>query len=169
MDSGEYGFGINMTPLKPGVDCPMSATFLDSTLHDDFGMPLLLGGTMCVFERRTGDPAWRHFEGFAQTPEAAIPAEGRPATELVFRYASTVGNYDYLVDYIFMQDGTIKVAVGSTGYVDGNCVFLLLFIANDCAFINAHIPPTIAWIPRRGRHQSPCPMMVRSKRPSTAL
>jgi len=81
-------------------------------------MPLTLPGTMCVFERSTGDPAWRHYEAFAQTPGGpAIPTEGRPATELVFRYASTVGNYDYLVDYVFMQDGTIKVAVGSTGYV----------------------------------------------------
>jgi primary-amine oxidase len=71
---------------------------------------------MCVFERSTGDPVWRHYEWFAQTPDSSIPADGRPATELVFRYASTVGNYDYLVDYIFMQDGTIKVAVGSTGY-----------------------------------------------------
>jgi hypothetical protein len=52
-----------------------------------------------------------------------------------------VGNYDYLVDYIFMQDGTINFAVGSTGYVNGNCIFLLLFIENDCAFINAHISP----------------------------
>lgn len=80
----------------------MSATFLDSTLHDDFGMPLMLRETICVVERTTGDPALSHVEGFAQTPDAAIPAEGRPATELVFRYASKVGNYDYLVDYIFM-------------------------------------------------------------------
>ena len=36
----------------------------------------------------------------------------------MFRYVSTVGNYDYLVDYVFMQDGTIKVAVGSIGYVN---------------------------------------------------
>jgi len=29
-----------------------------------------------------------------------------------------VGNYDYLMDWIFQQDGTIRVAVGATGIVE---------------------------------------------------
>jgi primary-amine oxidase len=115
MDSGEYGFGVFMSPLTPGVDCPTSATYLDSTFHDDFGMPFTLPGTICIFERSIGDPSWRHFELFAQGPDTFIPAEGRPSTEFVVRYAAEVGNYDYLVDYVFHQDGSIKVAVGSTG------------------------------------------------------
>src|SRR6185436_19393858 len=69
----------------------------------------------CMFERNTGNPSWRHFELFAQAPDKMVPAEGRPATELVVRSASTVGNYDYLIDYVFQQEGTIRVAVGSTG------------------------------------------------------
>jgi Cu2+-containing amine oxidase len=172
MDSGEYGFGIMMTPLAPGIDCPRSATFLDSIFHDDYGMPLTLPGTMCVFERSTGDPAWRHYEAFAQTPGGpAIPTEGRPATELVFRYASTVGNYDYLVDYVFMQDGTIKVAVGSTGYVDTWAAFASLLFFNPETRTNPYLPPPppsqcsmdATKAPRRG----PCPTTVPSKRPST--
>ena len=115
MDSGEYGFGIFMSPLTPGVDCPKTATFLDSTLNDDAGMPFTIPGTICVFERSIGDPSWRHFEIFAQGPDTSFPAEGRASTELVIRYASAVGNYDYLVDYIFQQDGAMRVAVGSTG------------------------------------------------------
>jgi primary-amine oxidase len=115
MDSGEHGFGVFMSPLTPGVDCPTSATCLDSTFHDDFGMPFTLPGTICIFERSIGDPSWRHFELFAQGPDTFIPAEGRPSTEFVVRYAAEVGNYDYLVDYVFHQDGSIKVAVGSTG------------------------------------------------------
>jgi primary-amine oxidase len=115
MDSGEYGFGIFMTPLTPGVDCPKTATYLGSTFHDDVGMPFTVPGTICVFERSIGDPSWRHFEIFAQGPDTFTPAEGRASTELVVRYASEVGNYDYLIDYIFQQDGTMKVAVGSTG------------------------------------------------------
>lgn len=31
------------------------------------------------------------------------------------RSAATIGNYDYLVDYVFKQDGEIRIAVGSTG------------------------------------------------------
>jgi primary-amine oxidase len=115
MDSGEYGFGVFLSPLRPGVDCPAHARFLDVTLSTDTGEPFAIPGALCVFERQIGDPAWRHFEIFAQSPEVATPAEGRAATELVFRSASEVGNYDYLVDYVFQQDGTIRIAVGSTG------------------------------------------------------
>lgn len=115
MDSGEYGFGIFMSPLTPGVDCPKDATYLDITLSDDTGKPFPVPGAVCVFERAIGDPAWRHFEIFAQTPDNPVPAEGRPATELVMRYASEVGNYDYLIDYVFQQDGGMRIGVGSTG------------------------------------------------------
>ena len=40
---------------------------------------------ICVFERYTGGPAWRHFEVFAQGETSFVPAEGRPDTELVVR------------------------------------------------------------------------------------
>jgi primary-amine oxidase len=115
MDSGEYGFGNFLSPLKKGVDCPASAKFFTMTLSDDRGDPLELPDAVCVFERSIGDPSWRHFEIFAQAPGKMTPAEGRPATELVVRSASEVGNYDYLIDYAFQQDGTIRVAVGATG------------------------------------------------------
>lgn len=115
MDSGEYGFGLFLTPLTPGVDCPAHASFLPATISDDLGQPLTIPNAICVFERDTGDPAWRHFEVFAQTPETPIPAEGRPATELVVRTASEVGNYDYLIDYRLQQNGQIEIKVGATG------------------------------------------------------
>jgi primary-amine oxidase len=115
MDSGEYGFGLFLTPLRAGVDCPDYATFLPATIADDTGKPLQIPNAICIFERDVGDPAWRHFEIFAQTPEAPVPAEGRPGTELVIRTASEVGNYDYLIDYRLKQDGQIFIMVGATG------------------------------------------------------
>lgn len=115
MDSGEYGFGLFLTPLRAKVDCPAYATFLPAMVHTDTGEPVEIPDAICVFERSTGDPMWRHYEVFAQSEEAAVPTEGRPWTELVFRTASQIGNYDYLIDYVFMQDGRIKVMVGSTG------------------------------------------------------
>lgn len=114
MDSGEYGFGIFMSPLEPGIDCPKSSRFIDVTMHDDVGMPFDIPGAVCIFERSIGDPLWRHYELFEEREEFANH-QGRPMTELVVRYASQVGNYDYLVDFIFQQDGTIRMAVGSTG------------------------------------------------------
>lgn len=115
MDSGEYGFGLFLTPLRAGIDCPSHATFLPATIADDKGQPLVIPDAICVFERSIGDPAWRHFEVFAQTPEKPIPAEGRPATELVVRTASEVGNYDYLIDYRLQQNGQVNIYVGATG------------------------------------------------------
>ncbi|QRM57443.1 tyramine oxidase [Sinorhizobium sp. BG8] len=115
MDSGEYGFGIFLSPLTAGVDCPKYATFLPATVHADDGSPVEIPNALCIFERNIGDPAWRHYEIFAQTPQTPLPAEGRPATELVVRSASEVGNYDYLLDYAFQQNGMIRVMVGATG------------------------------------------------------
>ena len=115
MDSGEYGFGLFLTPLHAGVDCPAYATFLPAVMADDAGGVLEIPDAVCIFERNIGDPAWRHFEVFAQTPEQFIPAEGRPETELVVRTASEVGNYDYLIDYRLKQDGQISIKIGATG------------------------------------------------------
>lgn len=115
MDSGEYGFGLFLTPLRAKVDCPAHATFLPAMMNDDNGNPFEIPDAICIFERDIGDPAWRHFEIFAQSEEASVPAEGRPATELVVRTASEVGNYDYLIDYRFAQDGQMRIMIGATG------------------------------------------------------
>ena len=115
MDSGEYGFGLFLTPLTAGVDCPGHATFLPALVNDDQGSPLEIPNAICVFERYIGDPAWRHFEVFAQGESTFVPAEGRPDTELVVRSASVVGNYDYLMDYRFRQNGEILIKIGATG------------------------------------------------------
>lgn len=115
MDSGEYGFGAFLSPLTPGVDCPEYATYLPAMIADDAGNPIEIPDAICIFERSVGDPAWRHFEIFAQTPEAPVPAEGRPETELVIRTASEVGNYDYLIDYRLHQHGEMHIMIGATG------------------------------------------------------
>ncbi len=66
-------------------------------------------GAVCIFERPTGDPIWRHSELLNNT------AEVRPNNELVVRMAPVVGNYDYLVDYVFDRAGNIDVRLGAYG------------------------------------------------------
>ena len=107
MDSGEYGFGLSLSPMLKGVDCPANAVFQSAYVAQANGDPLELPHAVCFFERSTGDPEWRKYN-YAFT-------DGRPATEFVMRSASTVGNYDYLVDYIFMPTGEMRVRVGATG------------------------------------------------------
>jgi primary-amine oxidase len=109
MDIGEYGFGVLATQLRPGQDCPAGASFLDVTIADTKGAPVGLQGVVCIFERATGDPLWRHDEAVNQTYEM------RGNTELVVRMAPVVGNYDYLVDYVFDRAGDIDVRLGAYG------------------------------------------------------
>jgi primary-amine oxidase len=109
MDIGEYGFGVLATRLRWGQDCPTGASFLDVTIADTKGAPLGLQGVVCIFERPSGDPLWRHDEAANQTYEM------RANTELVVRMAPVVGNYDYLVDYVFDRAGDIDVRLGAYG------------------------------------------------------
>lgn len=109
MDIGEYGFGALSSPLKPGSDCPPNAQFLDATISDDRGKPLTLKNVVCIFERDTGDPLWRHYEFFTES------LESRPNVDLIVRMAPEVGNYDYLLDFVFNRRGEIEVRVGAYG------------------------------------------------------
>lgn len=109
MDIGEYGFGIMGTPLDLGRDCPDYAMLLDGIFSDDRGNPMKMEGIAAIFERNTGKPLWRHAEFFNGTHES------RTSVELVVRMIPTIGNYDYLVDFVFTQNGEITVEVGATG------------------------------------------------------
>ncbi len=109
MDIGEYGFGGLSSQLRPGQDCPATATFLDLTIADTKGEPVAFRGVVCVFERPTGDPLWRHDEFVNNTFEM------RANNDLVVRMAPVVGNYDYLIDYVFDRAGNIDVRLGAYG------------------------------------------------------
>lgn len=109
MDQGEYGFGISATQLSPGQDCPKNATFISPVMPDDNGNPFTAKDIVCIFERNTGDPIWRHGEIVNNT------SESRPQVDLVVRTISSLGNYDYVFDWIFNQAGAIEIMVGATG------------------------------------------------------
>jgi primary-amine oxidase len=108
-DTGEYGAGVLASTLKPGIDCPDTASFLPAEFATDKGEPFTTPNAVCVFERSGGDPIWRHYEAVNQT------YEGRANIELVVRMAAAIGNYDYLFDWIFNDAAEIEVRVGATG------------------------------------------------------
>lgn len=114
LDAGEYfvntGSGGIIKPLAPGIDCPTYASYFSGTFHHDNGTPYIRPQLACLFERISGDPAWRHWD------EGGI--SGRTNRELVFRTIYTVGNYDYVMDWRFEQDGSIHGAVGATGILE---------------------------------------------------
>ena len=110
LDAGELGLGYMISSLKPGADCPVASFILDVTLPNDIGGTFTRPGALCIFERSTGDPAWRHYAAGPKT------IAGVPQSELVVRHIPTLGNYDYVVDYVFTPQGEVKLRVGATGF-----------------------------------------------------
>ena len=110
IDVGEFVAGGLAKALLRGRDCPDYAAYIDTVISNDKGRPRTVPDTICVFERETGDPAWRHWS--SELPDS------RRSRDLVVRVGAVVGNYDYLLDWIFRQDGSIEVRVGATGILE---------------------------------------------------
>src|SRR5258705_7966796 len=91
LDVGESDFGFMASPLNPGIDCPAGAAFLDAVLADRRGEPRIGKSIICLFERYTGAPLWRHAQG------ANATNSGRPAVELGLRTIGSARNYHYIL------------------------------------------------------------------------
>ncbi|KAE9966531.1 hypothetical protein BLS_006945 [Venturia inaequalis] len=98
-----YGFGAGLNRLIPGWDCPQTAVYLDTPFKN---------GSICIFERDAGFPLAHH----RGNPKYVTVVKNNI---LVVRTISTMGNYDYMVDYQFFYDGTIEVTVRASGYIEG--------------------------------------------------
>ncbi len=105
LDSAEFGMGTTLSSLQPGIDCPTTSTFADVLIPDDAALAQVRPRSVCVFERPTGNVAYRH------------ESVGAAEIELVVRWISTIGNYDYIVDYVFGADGSIRFHVFAAGVV----------------------------------------------------
>jgi primary-amine oxidase len=110
-DVGEYGLGKTAHTLLPGQQCPANAAFFDAAFSDEQGEPYVQANAVCVFER-DGDIAWSHYESSNETTQT------RRGRDLVVRFMSVVGNYDYGINWIFHQDGTIDQETDATGIVE---------------------------------------------------
>ncbi|KAM0952042.1 putative primary-amine oxidase [Dioscorea sansibarensis] len=114
-DAGEYGFGLSAASLQPLADCPANAEFFDGYYAAQDGSPVRIKNVFCVFERYSGDSAWRHTE--YEIPGKVI-TEVRPEISLVVRMVSAVGNYDYVTYWEFKTSGSIKFTVTLTGLLE---------------------------------------------------
>ncbi|WZZ08779.1 hypothetical protein YC2023_094700 [Brassica napus] len=106
LDCGDFGCGQSAVSLEPYTDCPTNAAFMDGIFASQDGTPTKVSNVMCIFEKYAGNIMWRHTE--AEIPWLKI-TEVRPDVSLVVRMVTTVGNYDYIVDYEFKPSGSIKV------------------------------------------------------------
>ena len=114
IDAGEFFHSGLLKPMRPGMDCPANSTYFDGLVPNERGIPVLKSNLACLYEVASGNPAWRHQEKDA--------IWGRPSRTLVLRTAAVIGNYDYILDWRFEQDGTIKIAVGATGIIETKSV-----------------------------------------------
>ncbi len=110
LDSGDYGMGALTSSLVKGTDVPENAMLLDATIADNEGNPYTIPHAIAVFERYAG-PEYRHDDLVTFTQGN----DSRERRELVIRWVSTIGNYDYIFDWILLQNGTIKIDIGASG------------------------------------------------------
>ena len=107
-DVGEYGTGRTAHTLDPLVDVPPHAAFFDGHFATDTGEPETIERAAAVYER-DGGLLWKHHDEKNEVMHA------RRARQLVVTFMTTVGNYDYGINYIFHQDGVLDVEVELTG------------------------------------------------------
>jgi primary-amine oxidase len=107
-DEGEYGIGRYSGSLDVGRDVPQHARLFDATFADDFGKPIVVKNAVAVYER-DGGLLWKHFDMYGGTNES------RRARDLVIGFITTIGNYNYGLNWIFRQDGSVELEAQATG------------------------------------------------------
>jgi primary-amine oxidase len=105
-----FGMGFNMYELVQGYDCPQYATYLSTTFHRG-DRTFTRNNAICIFEHTADHALQRH----VTAKQVTITKN----TYLVVRSVSTVGNYDYTIDYLFYLDGSIEVKYRASGYIFG--------------------------------------------------
>ncbi len=101
-DVGEFGIGTTAATLIDGEDVPAGATRIDAVYANERGNPVVQPGVIGVYER-DGGLRWRHQD------------RAERARELVMRFATTVGNYDYGFSWVFSPDGVLAMEIDLTG------------------------------------------------------
>jgi primary-amine oxidase len=107
-DVGEYNVGRSTSSIEPNTDAPEHALLLDATFADDTGAPQTVPRAVGIYER-DGGMLWKHYDMYSQKNES------RRARQLVLFFITTIGNYDYGINWIFHQDGTLEVDAALTG------------------------------------------------------
>ena len=111
LDFGEYNLGQYSESLEAGVDVPTNAIFFDEgvPLDDPAGdASYELPHAIALYER-DGGSLWDRLD------PATFVRDARFGRELVVTASMAIGNYTYMVDYVFGLDGSIDVRAGATG------------------------------------------------------
>ena len=124
-----FGFGQSAYQLVSGFDCPAYATYLN-TSYNQAENSHTHPSSICLFEFDTGYPIQRH----TAPPYVSVTKN----IAFYVRWVATVGNYDYIFDYQFYYDGSIKVEVRASGYIQSS-YFITDFPPEDGFHIHDHL------------------------------
>ncbi|MFW9260442.1 primary-amine oxidase [Nostoc sp. CALU 546] len=109
-DVGEYNFGSLATTMQLGKEIPENGLLLDAVFANGDGEPYVMPGAIGIYERNNG-MLWKHYDYGTQRNDV------RRSRELIMTMNAAIDNYDYSINWIFHQDGTLEVQNELTGIV----------------------------------------------------
>ncbi|WP_071188078.1 primary-amine oxidase [Trichormus sp. NMC-1] len=109
-DVGEYNIGLLANQMELGQEIPENGILLDAVFANGEGEAYTMPGVIGIYEQDNG-VLWKHFDYSTQKNYV------RRSRELVMKMTTAVDNYDYGINWIFHQDGTLEVQNELTGIV----------------------------------------------------
>jgi primary-amine oxidase len=109
-DVGEYNLGLLANTMELGKEIPENGLLLDAVFANEQGEPYKIPGVVGIYERDRG-MLWKHYDYNTGRNDV------RRSRELVMSMTTAVDNYDYSLNWIFHQDGTLEVQNELTGIV----------------------------------------------------
>ncbi|WP_242054840.1 primary-amine oxidase [Nostoc flagelliforme] len=109
-DVGEYNIGVLANTMELGKEIPENGVLLNAVFANEQGEPYKIPGLIGIYERDNG-MLWKHYEYNTQRNDV------RRSRELVMKMTVAIDNYDYSINWIFHQDGTLEVQNELTGIV----------------------------------------------------
>ncbi|MDM9581467.1 primary-amine oxidase [Nostoc sp. GT001] len=109
-DVGEYNLGLLANTMELGKEIPENGLLLNAVFANEQGEPYQIPGVIGIYERDRG-MLWKHYEYNTQRNDV------RRGRELVMKMTVAIDNYDYSINWIFHQDGTLEVQNELTGIV----------------------------------------------------
>ncbi|KAI1472991.1 copper amine oxidase [Daldinia caldariorum] len=110
-DLGEYGAGYMTNGLTLGCDCKGSIHYIDAHFPTRSGSIRTIKNAICIHEEDDGI-LFKHTDF---RDESVIVTRAR---KLIVQQIFTAANYEYAIQWIFHQDGTIQPEIKLTGILN---------------------------------------------------
>ncbi|RSL46501.1 hypothetical protein CEP54_013819 [Fusarium duplospermum] len=110
-DLGEYGAGYLSNSLALGCDCKGAIYYMDAYMPTQAGIARKIKNAICIHEEDDGI-LFKHTDF---RDNSTIVTRAR---KLIVQHIFTAANYEYAVQWVFHQDGTIQPDIKLTGILN---------------------------------------------------